>query len=664
MRARLLALFFLVAASSAAHAERTVAIGDIHGDYDALVSILSEAQLLGDGNSWVGGDATLVQLGDFLDRGDHPRRVMDLLIDLQEQASAAGGRVIVLMGNHEALNLLGEVGDASPTSLAAWADSSTELLRGEEYKKALKAGRRRAQITPQPRPSSGGVAREQWLTTHPQGLLPYLADLLPDGRYGRWLRSLPIVAKVGDTLFLHGGLAPAFAALSPEEMNARAHEEMQRADRCRELLGKVGYLTLTSNGGDLVLAGRGLLAKLRKKAESSGGVSTEDGETLATLARCEDYESWFLLREDGPLWLRDYAHPQQGASYGWSEEEGVSQIEEVLAAQGIRHVVVAHTPHASRRIQARFGGAVFLIDTGMLARVYGGRPSALEIRNGVFTAVYPGESEVLLRTESATTTEKEPPWSWKGRDGKPLPFSSEDELLEFLRNAKIVSQRASDHGINRPLRVVLERDGTTVRGVFRTVDKTWRNQRGPDGEWHANFRDSYVFECAAYELSRVLGLDRVPPAVQRKYRGASGSLQVWVENARMEADIFRASETPPDVRSWVSARLSRKVFDALINNRDRNSGNTLVDADWEVWFIDHGRTFLPEPNPEMIAELKQIDRGLLGALRATDHAQVSELLAPYLAPWEIKSLLERWDAILARFDEAIETLGEAYVYYP
>ena len=100
MRARAVSgLLLLVAAITAAHSQRTVAIGDIHGDYDALVSILSEARLIDDSLSWSGGEATLVQLGDFLDRGEHTRAVMDLLMKLQEEAPAAGGRVVVLTGN-------------------------------------------------------------------------------------------------------------------------------------------------------------------------------------------------------------------------------------------------------------------------------------------------------------------------------------------------------------------------------------------------------------------------------------------------------------------------------------------------------------------------------------------------------------------------------------
>ena len=409
--------------------------------------------------------------------------------------------------------------------------------------------------------------------------------------------------------------------------------------------------------------GLGMVEKLRNKKQTSGSLSMTERTTLTSLERCGDFESWFLLRPDGPLWLRDYAHPQ-GTSYGWSEEEGASLIQEVLEAQGVHHVVVAHTPQATGRIGSRFGGAVFLIDTGMLASVYRGRASALEIQNGVFTALYPGESEVLLRTWPETTPEPKPQWTWSGRDGEPLPFADEDELLEFLRTAKIVSHRASEHGINRPLHVVLEQDGTTVRGAFRTVDKLWQNERGPDGEWHVYYRDSYIYECAAYELSRILGLDQVPATVERRYRGDHGSLQVWVENARMEADIFVERTSPPDVGSWVRQQLRRKLFDALINNQDRNSGNTLVDADWRLWFIDHGRTFLAEPNPAMIADLRQTDRELVENLRAADRAEVQERIDPCLGPREIKSLLERWDAILAHFDEAIEEHGEALVFYP
>src|SRR5690349_8284260 len=74
--------------------QRIVAIGDIHGDYDQLVSILRASEVIDKSNHWVGGKTFLVQTGDLLDRGADAKKVMDLLIDLEPQAKKAGGRVL------------------------------------------------------------------------------------------------------------------------------------------------------------------------------------------------------------------------------------------------------------------------------------------------------------------------------------------------------------------------------------------------------------------------------------------------------------------------------------------------------------------------------------------------------------------------------------------
>ena len=114
---RLLAVVALVVAGGLvvpAAAARVVAVGDVHGSYEGLVTILLEAGLIDTDLRWIGGDATLVQTGDLLDRGVRVRRVLDLLIRLQGEAAAAGGRVVVLLRNHEAMNLVGIVRDVNP----------------------------------------------------------------------------------------------------------------------------------------------------------------------------------------------------------------------------------------------------------------------------------------------------------------------------------------------------------------------------------------------------------------------------------------------------------------------------------------------------------------------------------------------------------------------
>ena len=103
--------------------QRIVAIGDVHGAYEAFVELLQTNDLIDDQLNWRGGNTHMVNVGDLLDRGAQSRKVMDLLIKLQPQAEKAGGRVHVLLGNHELMNLTGDLRDVSAEELAAFMSS-------------------------------------------------------------------------------------------------------------------------------------------------------------------------------------------------------------------------------------------------------------------------------------------------------------------------------------------------------------------------------------------------------------------------------------------------------------------------------------------------------------------------------------------------------------
>ena len=102
------------------------------------------------------------------------------------------------------------------------------------------------------------------------------------------------------------------------------------------------------------------------------------------------YGEWLSVKPDGPLWFRGYDQ--------WSDAEGTAQIDKVLDAYKVAHIVVGHTVQRSGRIRPRFGDKVFLIDTGMLSSYYpGGRASALEICGDTrFTAKYMDQQVVLI----------------------------------------------------------------------------------------------------------------------------------------------------------------------------------------------------------------------------------------------------------------------------
>jgi len=105
--------------------DRVVAVGDVHGDYDQFVIVLKSAGLLDGQIKWAGGKTHLVQTGDVLDRGADSRKAMDLLMRLEEEARGAGGAVHCLIGNHEAMNLYGDLRYLSPGEIAAFRDENS-----------------------------------------------------------------------------------------------------------------------------------------------------------------------------------------------------------------------------------------------------------------------------------------------------------------------------------------------------------------------------------------------------------------------------------------------------------------------------------------------------------------------------------------------------------
>ena len=127
----------LVSTSAAAAAnvqDRVVAVGDVHGDFDSLCLILRRTGLVDEQNHWIGGSATLVQTGDLIDRGPKPREAMDLFMALQPEATKAGGRIVPLLGNHEVMNIMGDLRYVTPTNYAEFADNESDKRRKDAYR--------------------------------------------------------------------------------------------------------------------------------------------------------------------------------------------------------------------------------------------------------------------------------------------------------------------------------------------------------------------------------------------------------------------------------------------------------------------------------------------------------------------------------------------------
>ncbi len=631
-------------------ARRLVAVGDVHGAYDELRSILRAASLIDEQDHWVGGDTLLIQTGDFLDRGGQIKETVGLLRRLMAEAPARGGEVVVLLGNHEAMNLLGITRDVAPEAFAQFAGEDAAKRRSDAYRGYLEwLDERERSLAGLYRPARPDP--NTWNGAHPLGEREYVAEMSAQGGIGAFLRSLPGAFAVEDTLFVHGGLSWLNSQVKAREINERLWDEMRRYDRCRQELEDLRVIDQASDTTQMIEQGTYELERISARLERRlpPDEKARLQEAAATLRRCTDWQQWYLVSADGPLWHRGLAR--------WGDEADRA-VALMLERQGVERVVVGHTPQADGRIKSRLGGKVVVIDTGMLARVYRGAPSALELDSGELYAIY-RDQRGALRPEPVRPPA---PPAWPAKDGATFPYTSEAEIEGFLAAARVVSSEVLTGGITRPRKLLLRHGAVEAYAVFRTVDEELRNYRTKSGRLLPVFRDQARFEVAAYRLDRRLGMFRVPPTIERTLDGETGSLQLWVENARTEQSRLEKKLDPPDKVAWSRQLGIMSVFDALIQNLDRNQGNILIDRErFHIWLIDHSRAFVQDTQIPQLDKLLRCDRALFFALATFDEAAARAELSWPLTNRELEALLERRRKLLEHFERAIAERGELVV---
>jgi hypothetical protein len=317
---------------------RVVAVGDVHGAYANFVKVLQLAGVVDQDVRWSAGKDHLVEVGDAIDRGTESRKVMDLLMRLEGEARKAGGRVHALLGNHEVMNLIGDLRYVTAEDYQAFQGRDSEARR-EEVFKASRA-KAFAEARAAGRTFHEAAFREQFMKEVPLGFLEHREAFSETGTYGRWLRGHDAVARINGVVFLHGGLTPTVAALGCAGINARIRDELT-----------VGF------------------------AKTSAA-------PLQSLA----------MGAEGPLWYRGLA---------LEEEKTLGPaVTEALNSMGARAIVIGHTPTGDGRLRARFLGQVVVIDVGMVP-VFGGHLAALEIGADGFVGLYPGGREPLLPTAAS-----------------------------------------------------------------------------------------------------------------------------------------------------------------------------------------------------------------------------------------------------------------------
>ncbi len=515
---------------------RVVAISDVHGAHGAMTETLQQAGILDAELGWSGGDAHLVIVGDILDRGPNSRAAMDLLMRVEREAEAAGGRVHVLVGNHESMLLKGDMRYVSEAEYAAFSAEESAAERASWL--AHYAGRQ-------------GVAAEDLQAAfdekYPPGYFAMRRAFRADSKYGEWLLQKDIVVVINRTAFVHGGLSPEVTDHGAEGLNRKIRTVLRDYVTSLATLYDAGVVLPTDSHYDYGAILASHLPALDQSAEVS--------RAIEVLQQVVDEP---LLSTDGPLWYRENVTCSGVTEEFW--------LEEALAEVGAERLVVGHTPTPTRTVLQRFDGKLLEIDTGMLGFYYKGSGNALVIE---------GDSLSVVNQSGAVAVDiAEHP----RRVGRRKTSLATEDLEALLRNGEILSVEKEQPSPDRPLprTIVKVTDGT------HTVDAQFVRRRS---------RGIYP-GAATYKLDRLLDVDMTPVTVVRDVDGKSGSLQFMPGNTINErmrsANQQGGGASCPLPDQWATMA----IFDYLTNNTGRSAVNLVYDkSTWKVMLTENGGTF-------------------------------------------------------------------------
>jgi len=570
-------------------ADRVVAIADIHGAYDAMVKTLQNVEILGDDLGWTGERAHLVIVGDILDRGPKSRAAMDLLMRLEGEADAAGGRVHVLIGNHESMILTGDMRYVSAPEYEAFAGEADADERARWF-----------DLYVERQGGSGDELRGEFETAYPPGYFAMRRAFRADGHYGRWLLQKNIIAVINGTAFVHGGLPPLAAEIGLQGVNEDLQEELVEYVEVLGALTDAEVLLPTDSHYKYETLLNGYLPSL-----------DEDPETLQAIEAGVRLVNSGLVSTDGPLWYRNNIMCPRIV-----EEH---RLDAALTAIGANRVVVGHTPTPGREVLQRFGGKLIEIDTGMLNFYYSGIGHALVL-----------EGDSVSVTNQLGVDSLVPLQQPRNVGRRPDNLTAED-LAVLLEQGDIIAVDKLDD-------------------LQRTIVKVSDGEHSLDAIFSKTKGRGFNPGVAAYRLDRLLELDMVPVTVMREVDGSDGSLQFLPDNSIDEA---KRSATGQGGGAWCSLTdqwPAMYVFDVLVYNEARSQHRIMYDtSSWRLMLSEHERTFSSKKGRP--AHLKNasipVSPGWKNALTELSDELLEETLSDVLDKRRLRALQSRRDELLA-----------------
>ncbi len=231
-----------------------------------------------------------------------------------------------------------------------------------------------------------------------------------------------------------------------------------------------------------------------------------------------------------------------------------------------------------------------------------------------------------------------------------------EKLEKFLKTADVISVEKGQGRRSEKWDISLDDGKTQKKGAFKLLDRSWTNISGGN---------SYKYVLAAYELNKILGLDLVPPTVERKIDGIKGSLMLFVEQPFVsDNDRLQKGLEPPNPEEFDKAMAEVIIFEHLVffpcicNQRDLDNILIQTDQEWKIWMVDLDEAFVPAKKLIPDCEINSCTKELLKKILDLNENVVKKRLKSYLSKDQLFALMVRRDLIVEKIEELVEEKGE------